>query len=168
MPRMISDRLAEMLTRQIQSELSAHMNYYGIAIWFRRQSLDRWAKLFMNQSIEEAQHAAKIMRFLDDNDVDYDLPNIGPSSTSYANAAAAVAAAAASEKKVSGEFRDMARASLEESDATAHQFLQWFIEEQVEEEAKMAKLADLVASGVNLFQAEPLLDSFEEEEEGED
>ncbi len=152
-----------MLVKQIASELSAHMNYYGIAIWFRRNSLDRWAKLFMNQSVEEAQHAAKIMRFLDDNGVHYDLPAIGPATTSYADAAACVAAAAASEAKVSGEFRTMARAATEEGDATGLQFLQWFIEEQVEEETKMEKLADLVASGINLFLAEPLLDAFEEE-----
>lgn len=157
---MISARLAKMLSEQIGSELSAHMNYYGIAIWFRRQSLDKWAKLFMDQSREEAEHAAKIMNFLDENDVSYDLPAIGPASTQYANAAACVDAAAASEAKVSGEFRAMAKASIEENDSTAHQFLQWFIEEQVEEEAKMAKLKDLVASGINLFQAEVLLDSF--------
>ncbi|GMV88911.1 MAG: ferritin BfrB [Chthonomonas sp.] len=160
---MISDRLAAMLVKQIASELNAHMNYYGIAIWFRRNSLDRWAKLFMNQSVEEAQHAAKIMRFLDDNGVDYDLPAIGPATTAYTDAAACVAAAAASEAKVSGEFRAMAQAASEANDATGLQFLQWFIEEQVEEETKMEKLADLVASGINLFQAEPLLDAFEEE-----
>lgn len=161
MPRMISDRLASMLTAQISSELSAHMNYYGIAIWFRRRSLDRWARLFMAQSVEEAQHAAKIMAFLDDNDVEFDLPAIGPASTQFANAAACVAAAAASEAKVTGEFRAMAKAAIEEHDAVAHQFLQWFLDEQVEEESKMAKLTDLVASGINLFQAEALLDAFD-------
>ena len=57
----------------------------------------------------------------------------------------------------------MAQAASEANDATGLQFLQWFIEEQVEEETKMEKLADLVASGINLFQAEPLLDAFEEE-----
>jgi ferritin len=161
MPRMISDRLADMLTRQIQSELTAHMNYYGIAVWFRRNSLDRWAKLFMNQSVEEAQHAARIMAFLDDNEVAYDLPALAGASTRYADAAACVRSAVESESRVSGEFRAMAKAALEENDATAHHFLQWFIEEQVEEEAKMAKLTDLVASGINLFQAEALLDGFD-------
>lgn len=159
---MITDRLAEMLTAQIHSELSAHMNYYAIAIWFRRRSLDRWAKLFMKQSSEEAEHAAKIMEFLDENDVAYDLPAIGPASTTFADAAACVAAAAQSEARVTGEFRAMAEAAQKGHDAVAMQFLQWFLEEQVEEEAKMAKLGDLVASGINLFQAEPLLDSFEE------
>jgi len=162
MPRLISDRLADMLTAQIASELSAHMNYHGIAIWFRRQSLDRWSKLFWNQATEEAEHAAKIMRFLDDNDVEYDLPAVGPATTKFANAAACIQAAASSEAKVTREFKAMAQAAIEENDAVTHQFLQWFLEEQLEEESKMAKLTDLVSSGINLFQAEPLLDAFEE------
>jgi ferritin len=150
-----------MLTQQIASELSAHTNYHGISIWFRRNSLDRWAKLFWNQAIEEAEHAAKIMRFLDDNDVEYDLPAIGAATTKFADAAACIRAAANSESKVTREFKAMAQAAIEENDAVSHQFLQWFLEEQVEEESKMSKLMDLVASGINLFQAEPLLDGFE-------
>ena len=46
-------------------------------------------------------------------------------------------------------------------DHRGHQFLQWFIEEQVEEEAKLQKIVDLIDSGINLFQAEALLGSFE-------
>ena len=42
-----------------------------------------------------------------------------------------------------------------------HQFLQWFIEEQVEEETKVQALVDLIDSGINLFQAEALLDRYE-------
>lgn len=162
---MISDRLAKLLVQQIQSELSAHQNYMAISIYFRRNSLDKWADLFRDQAMEEAQHAMKIVKFLLDTGVDFDLPGIAAATTRFATALDAVKAAAASEAKVSSEFRTMAKAALEEADTTAFQFLQWFIEEQVEEESKMAKLIDLVESGINLFQAEALLESFEEEEE---
>lgn len=161
MPKMISDRLVQMLTQQIESELTAQHNYHAIALWFRRQSLDRWERLFMNQSAEEGGHATKIMKFLDDNEIAFDLPPLPAASTKFADARSCVLAAAQSESKVSGEFRAMAQAALEENDFMAFQFLQWFIEEQVEEESKMAKLLDLVDSGINLFQAEPLLDAFE-------
>ena len=59
----------------------------------------------------------------------------------------------------------MAVAATEEHDFRSFQFLQWFIEEQVEEESKMHKLISLIESGINLFQAEALL---EESEEGEE
>ncbi len=156
----ISQRLAEMLIAQIQSELSAHQNYMAISLWFRRQSLDGWSGLFREQAMEEAQHAMKIIDFLLDTDVEFDLPAIPVASTRFADASAAVAAAQASEAKVTQEFQVMAQAALEEKDAVAHQFLQWFLEEQVEEESKMAKLQDLVQSGINLFQAEALLERF--------
>ncbi len=157
----ITPRLAEMLTAQIKSELSAHQNYMAISFWFRRQSLDGWGDLFREQAMEEAQHAMKIIQFLLDTDVEFDLPPIPGASTQFADASAAVAAAQASEAKVTEEFKAMARAALEENDSLVHQFLQWFLEEQVEEEAKMAKLQDLVQSGINLFQAEPLLAGLE-------
>ena len=158
---MISKKLGRMLIEQIGHELRAHQTYLAISIWFDRQSYKRWAKLWHDQSVEEAGHAAKIMDFLIDNEVDFDLPALKASSTRYASAAAAVEQALANERAVTKQFDDMAAAALEEGDHRTHQFLQWFIEEQVEEERKAQGLLDLVNSGINLYQAEPLLDQFE-------
>ena len=55
----------------------------------------------------------------------------------------------------------MAAVATSAGDHRGHQFLQWFIEEQVEEEAKMQSLVDLIDSGINLYQAEGLLDAYE-------
>jgi ferritin len=55
----------------------------------------------------------------------------------------------------------MASVATAAKDHRGHQFLQWFIEEQVEEEAKLQAIVDLIASGINLFQAEALLGSYE-------
>jgi ferritin len=66
-----------------------------------------------------------------------------------------------SERKVTAQFEALAKAAVEEQDATSFQFVQWFIEEQVEEERKAQALVDLVGSGINLFQAEALLDRYE-------
>lgn len=160
---MITERLSQMLVAQIQSELSAHQKYMGISIYFERRSLKRWAELFKKQSLEEAAHAMKILQFLVDQDVVFDLPALSGASTQYPHTTAAVEAALASERKVSGEFRAMAQAANEEGDWTVFQFLQWFIEEQVEEESKMGDLLNLLASGVNDFEAEALLDRFDGE-----
>jgi len=158
---MISKKLGRMLIEQVGHELRAHQTYLAISIWFDRQSYKRWAKLWHDQSVEEAGHAAKIMDFLIDNEVDFDLPALKASSTRYASAAAAVEQALANERAVTKQFDAMAAAALEEGDHRTHQFLQWFIEEQVEEERKAQGLLDLVSSGINLYQAEPLLDQFE-------
>src|SRR5690349_11223140 len=73
-PTMLSADLRKLLIAQIGNELAAHALYLAIAIYFERQGLDRWGKLFREQSVEEAQHAQKIIDFLVDNDVDFDLP----------------------------------------------------------------------------------------------
>ena len=65
------------------------------------------------------------------------------------------------ERTMSERFDAAAKTALAENDATSHQFLQWFIEEQVEEEAKMQHVIDLLSSGINLFLAEPLLDAID-------
>lgn len=157
---MITEKSAELLTEQIGSELAASHNYRGIALYFARQSLMGWAKLFLDQAAEEREHAEKIIAFLVDNEVPFDLPAVGAATTRYSSALEAAQAALDSERKVSGQFRTLASVSLEEDDYTTFQFLQWFIEEQVEEEAKMQALIDLINSGINLFQAESLLEKF--------
>ncbi len=158
---MITKRLEQLLVAQIASELGAHQNYQAIAIYFQRQSLSRWGKLFHDQAVEEAGHARKIIDFLIDQGVEFDLPPLNASKTSFKSAADAVKATLQSEQRVTAQFQEMAKAAIEDGDHTAFQFVQWFIEEQVEEERKAQGLIDLVASGVNLFQAEALLDSFE-------
>jgi ferritin len=154
---MISEPLAKLLVAQIASELGAHQTYLGISLYFERASLHRWAKIFRDQSVEEAGHASKIMAFLLDNEVAFDLPGSPAATTHYKSATDAVGVALASEVKVTGQFNAMAAAALEAADHRGFQFLGWFIEEQVEEERTMRALLDLLASGVNLFQAQELL-----------
>ena len=158
---MLSPDLRKLLIAQIGNELGAHQLYMGIALYFERQSLDRWAKLFRDQAIEEAQHATKIMDFLVDNDVDFDLPALKATATRFDSASAAANRALASERTVAGQFDHAAAVAIAHGDHRGHQFLQWFIAEQVEEEAKLQAIVDLIDSGINLFQAEALLDRFE-------
>jgi ferritin len=158
---MLTDDLRKLLIQQISSELTAHQQYLAIAIWFDQQGLERWAKLFRSQSSEEAEHASKIMDFLVDNEVEFDLPALKSMATRFGSAAAAVTVALEAERRVAAQFDRIAATALEKGDHRAHQFAQWFIEEQVEEEAKVQRLLDLVSSGINLFQAEALLDAYE-------
>ena len=160
---MISDRLSALLVEQIGSELTAHQSYMGISIYFERQSLKRWSGVFRAQALEEAGHAEKIMDFLIDNEVTFDLPALRGATTHFATPTAALEAALASELRVSKQFDAMAGAAREEDDHRSFQFLQWFIDEQVEEERTIRSYLDLVNSGINLFQAEPLLEAIEGE-----
>ena len=155
---MINDQVRDLLIAQVGYELSAHQTYYGISLYFERQSLKKWARLFHGQSVEEAQHASKIIGFLIDNDVSIDLPAIGAGTTHYASATEAVQTALDSEIRVTRQFNALASAARDAEDHRSLQFLQWFIEEQVEEERTMRELLDLIGSGINLFAAEQVLE----------
>jgi ferritin len=157
----IDGDLRKLLIAQIGSELGAHQLYMAISVFFERQSLKRWGALFRHQAVEEAQHAQKIIDFLVDNDVAFDLPALKSVSTRFDSALDAVKRAQRSERDVAAQFQRMAVVAAAAPDHRGLQFLQWFIEEQVEEEAKLQALVDLVDSGINLFQAEALLDRFE-------
>jgi len=158
---MISDKSAKLFIEQIGHELRAHQLYMGISTYFERQSLSRWAKLFHAQSMEEAQHATKVMDFLTDNSVAFDLPALKAVSTRFGSPTEAVEVALRSEQSVSRQFQLISATALAENDHTSHQFAMWFVAEQVEEERKIQSLLDLLGSGINLFQAEALLDQFE-------
>jgi ferritin len=155
---MIAAQSAKLLVAQVASELSAHQTYMGISLHFARVSLNGWAKFFHDQATEEAEHGGKIIAFLIDNDVEFNLPQVGGAPTAYGSAREAVEVAQASEAKVTAQFEALANAARDAKDNRTLQFVQWFIEEQVEEERTMAALLDLIDSGINLFQAEALLE----------
>jgi ferritin len=158
----ISERLAKLLVEQVGHELGAHQAYLGISLYFERQSLDRWARLFRAQSAEEAEHASRIMTFLIDNEVAFDLPATSGAPTEFGSAADAVRTALDNELRVTEQFNAMAAAAQADADHRTFQFLGWFIDEQVEEERTTRRLLDLVESGINLFQAQSQLDDRDE------
>ena len=156
---MISDAVQKLLVAQVAHELSAHQTYMGISLYFTRESLNGWAKFFHDQAVEEAGHGWKIITFLIDNEVEFALPQVKGAPTTYKSAREAVEVAQASERRVTAQFEVLANTARDANDNRGLQFLQWFIEEQVEEERTVAALLDLLDSGINLFQAESHLES---------
>ena len=152
--------LRKLLIAQIGAELAAHQLYLAIAIWFERQSLVRWGKLFRAQSVEEARTPRR--------------SSTSSSTTRSIRPAGAQghldavrfgvgggAARARSGRTVAAQFERMASVAIAGNDHRGYEFLGWFIAEQVEEETKLQRLVDLIDSGINLFQAEAQLDAYE-------
>ena len=151
---MISSTLTKALNDQIGHELSAHNHYLAIAVYFASRSLDGWAGFFYRQAEEERAHAMKILHFLLDNDVTPHIPAAREARPAFADAVEAVASAVKAERTVTTQFEAMMAIAHQENDYRAVPLLQWFLSEQIEEEATMGKLLDLVQSGINLFQAQ--------------
>jgi ferritin len=154
---MISKKLSQMLSKQIGDELFASHYYLGISAYFARESLEKWAEFFKAQSEEERGHALRIINFLIDVGIDFTLPAVGEAKAKYPSAEAAVEAALKHEQKVTKSFQTMAQVALQEKDYTGFQFLQWFLGEQVEEEALMQKCLDVLRGVPNPFEAQEFL-----------
>ena len=156
---MLSTALIQALQTQIGYELSASQTYLGMAAYFHVQNLNGWAKFFEAQAAEEREHALKIFHFLLETGSPAKLPAIPEAPVQYASALETVQKSLAQEQAVTKSFQNMASIALKEADFTGFGFLQWFLAEQVEEEATFERLIALVESGINLFQAEALLNS---------
>jgi len=154
---MISSTLTKALNQQIGHELSAHNHYLAIAVYFARRSLDGWAAFFYRQAEEEREHALKIVDFLLDHDVSPFIPAAEEARPNFADAIEAIASAVKAERTVTTQFEAMMAIAHQENDYRAVPLLHWFLNEQIEEEATMGKLHDLVRSGINLFQAQEYL-----------
>ncbi|WP_067602918.1 ferritin [Nocardiopsis listeri] len=144
-----------LLVDQVRHEFTASHQYVAIAAWFDDQDLPQLARVFYEQSLEERDHAMMLVRYLLDNDVTFALPGIDAIETDFAVSRDLVALALRQEREVSDQFQYLAKVARDEEDYTGEQFLQWFIQEQVEEVAKMSTLLNVVdrANG-NLFDVE--------------
>jgi ferritin len=155
---MICGKLANLLNEQIGHELGASHQYLAAAVFFADKGLDKWADVFYRQSDEERTHALKIIHFLNEVGVEVELAAIEAADPkSFTSELDVVQKSLAWERTVTQQFRAMAKLAQDEPDPVGGQFLIWFLNEQIEEENTMDKLAKILESGLNPFMAETLL-----------
>jgi ferritin len=136
--------IKELLESQINNELQASYNYLGASIYYQLEGLNYFAKLFYEQSLEEHEHAMKIKNYLLSKDQFINLKNIGEAKTNFTNLLEPVEFALNSEKEVTKRISYIYDLSLQKKDYLTTQFLSWFLEEQVEEEAQFKNLLDKI------------------------
>jgi bacterioferritin B len=141
---MISSALANAFNAQIGHEFGASMQYVSIAAHFRRMQLTLLADLFFKQAEEERAHAMKFVKYLLDTKGDLRIPEIPAPAPSFASADAAVAAALKWEQEVTQQITALMDQAVKDNDYLAQSFLQWFIDEQLEEVVKMDRLLSVI------------------------
>ena len=140
----IKPRVVEAMNAQIQSEFMASQQYIAIAVYFDAQSLPDLAAFFYRQAEEERMHAMKFVHFLLDTGAKPLIPNTPDLKNEFASAAEAVEFALNQEKKVTDQINNLVKLSRTEDDYASHNFLQWFVDEQVEEVDTMTTLLDTI------------------------
>ena len=141
---LISPELAKAFNKQIGHEFGASLQYIAIAAHFSKRSLMLLAKLFEEQAEEEKRHAMKFVKYVQDTSGGLHIPAIPSPKASFASAEDAVQAALNWEKEVTRQITALMAQANKENDYLAQSFLQWFIDEQLEEVVKMERMLGVV------------------------
>ena len=137
---MPSERFVEALNDQIGRELNAAHQYTAVAAYYDRETFPRLAKFFFDQAEEERGHAMKMVGYLRDTASDLRLGEIASPRTSFADHVEPIRLALEHEKKVTVSISALFEIARETNDYASESFMQWFVDEQVEEEATMDAL----------------------------
>ena len=141
---LISHELAAGFNEQIGHELGASLQYVSIAAHFSQRHLTLLSKLFFKQSDEEQLHARKFVQYLLDTKGELKIPAIPAPRPGFASAEDAVRAALDLEREVTGQITRLMDLAIKQNDYLAQSFLQWFIDEQLEEVVKMDRLLGVI------------------------
>ncbi len=141
---LISRDLAKAFNKQIGNEFGASMQYVSIGAFFHQKQLLLLSNLFMAQADEERQHAMKFVKYVLDTKGELRIPQVAAPTPSFGSAEEAVAAALKWEEEVTSQISALMDLAVKENDYLAQSFLQWFIDEQLEEMAKMDRLLSVI------------------------
>ena len=140
----VSQKVVDAMNTQIQSEFGASTQYIAIAVYFDEEGLPDLAEFFYQQSVEERMHAMKFVQFLLETGAKPIIPGLPDMRNEFASAPDAVQFALEQEMKVTNQINNLVRTAKEENDFTSHNFLQWFVDEQVEEVDSMTTLLQTI------------------------
>jgi ferritin len=141
---LISRELASAFNDQVGHEFGASMQYVSIAAHFEQRQLKLLAKLFFQQSDEEKTHAMKFVQYLLDTKGELKIPAIPAPKPTFASAEEAVQAALNWENDVTAQITRLMDMATKQNDYLAQSFLQWFVDEQLEEVVKMDRLLSII------------------------
>ena len=130
----MKDAVQSAFNAQINMELGAFYTYLSMAAWFEAESLPGFAAWMRHHAEEEMVHAMKLYDFVHQRRGRVLLTPIAGPKTSWDSPLAAFEDAFAHERKVSQSIDALAEIAESERDRAAVSFLQWFVDEQVEEE----------------------------------
>ena len=160
----ISERLVDALNAEIGLEFFAHSQYLAMAHYFENMSLDGVAGFFYDQAEEEKDHGLKIVHYLGEIGAPMRVPAIDAPKSDFQSPLEVAELFLAQEQHVTDQFNSMSAMALEDGDFATFNFLQWFVDEQVEEISTASKMVDLVKLvGDNLVMLNGVARALEEE-----
>jgi ferritin len=134
---MIHKELQHAINSQINQELTAAYNYLAMSNYFDSQNLDGFAKWMMMQYSEENGHALKLLTYLQDRGGVVELNSIPAPQVSFKSPLEVFEKALDTEVENTRSINQLYELALKLNDHATKSHLQWFLDEQVEEEKSM-------------------------------
>jgi ferritin len=137
---MINEKLENALNKQINEEIFSAYLYLSMSAYFVSLNLDGFAAWMKVQAQEEMSHAMKFFHFIEEMEGRVSLLAIKEPEKSWKSPLAAFTAAHKHEQHISGCINELYRLAIAENCYPMQIMLQWFIKEQVEEEANASRI----------------------------
>jgi ferritin len=135
-----SERFVDALNDQIAREFNAAHQYTAVAAYYDRETFPRLAKFFYEQADEERGHAMKMVNYLRDTSSPLRIGEVAAPRTEFSDHVEPIKLALEHERKVTVSISELFEIARDTNDYASESFMQWFVDEQVEEEATMDAL----------------------------
>jgi ferritin len=139
---MLIPKIEEAFNKQINAELFSEYLYLSMAAHFESQGLKGMARWMRMQAQEEHIHAMKFFDFIHERGGRVVLTKIDAPKTEWSSALAVFEGAYEHECKVTGLIDELVNLAISAKDHASNAFLQWFVTEQVEEEASATEVVE--------------------------
>jgi len=139
---MLTKKMEKAINLQINAELYSSYLYLSMATYFESISLGGFSNWMRQQVQEELFHAMKMFDFICERGGRVILTAIDAPPSQWKSPLDAFQNVLSHEQKVTGLINDLVNLALDERDHATNIFLQWFVSEQVEEEATAGTLVD--------------------------
>ena len=139
---MLPKKVEEILNEQILREDYSSQLYLSMASWAENQGFEGVSSWLYAQAEEERIHMLKLVRYVNERDGVAVIPGIKTPPSDFGDVFVLFDQVLAHEKFISESINDIVATCIAENDFTTQNWIQWFVNEQIEEEASVKAIID--------------------------
>lgn len=139
---MLKSKIEKALNKQIKIEADSSQIYLAMASWAETEGLGGTAQFLYKHSDEERMHMLKLVQYVNERGGEAEIPQLAKPAKDYKSLPDLFQTLLNHEIMVSEEINKLVDVCLKEKDYTTHNFMQWYVAEQIEEEALARTIMD--------------------------